>query len=82
MVLIAMLILRILSLCFQHLFLLSVHLGWMKFASVFYYLAYFCYYLWTLLHFLELFMSLTVLFQLTFTFIYSTFSKKFSVLLK
>ena len=40
---------------------------------------YFCYYLWVLLHFLVLFIGSTVLFQLTFTFIYSTFSKKFSV---
>ena len=31
---------------------------------------------------LLLFMGLIVLFQLTFTFIYSTFSKKFSVLVK
>jgi len=33
----------------------------------------------SLLHFLVLFMSLTVLFQLTFTFIYSIFNKIFSV---
>ena len=46
------------------------------FASLFYYSAYFCYYSWTPLHFLVLFMNLTILFQLTFTFIYSTFSKK------
>ena len=39
----------------------------------------FCYYLWALQYFLILFMGLTVLFQLTFTFIYSTFSKKLSV---
>ena len=32
--------------------------------------------------FLLLFMGLTVLFQLTFTFIYNTFSKKFSILVK
>jgi len=31
------------------------------------------------LYFLILFMSFTVLFHLTFTFIYNTFSKKFSV---
>ena len=55
---------------------LSVHLALALKASLFYYLAYFCYYLWTSLHFLVLFMSPTVLFQLTFTFIYSTFSKK------
>ena len=35
-----------------------------------------------LLHFLALLMDLTVLFQLTFTFIYSTFSNYFSVLAK
>ena len=34
------------------------------------------------LHFLVLFMSLTVLYQVIFTFIYSTFSKKFSILAK
>ena len=33
----------------------------------------------TLLYFLVLFMGLTVLFQLTFTFIYNIFSNKFSV---
>ena len=37
----------------------------------------FFYYLWAPLHFLVLFMDPTVLFQLTFTFIYSTFNKKF-----
>ena len=41
--------------------------------------AYFCYYSWVPLHFLVLFIGSTVLFQLTFTFIYSTFNKKFSV---
>ena len=51
-------------------------------VSLFYYSTYFCYYSWVILHFLVLFMGLTVLFQLTFTFIYSTFSKKFSVLAK
>ena len=55
---------------------LSVRLVWMKFAGLFYYSTYFCYYLWVSLHFLALFMDLTVLFQLTFTFIYSTFIKK------
>ena len=57
----------------------SMHLALMKVANLFYYLTYFCYYLWISLHFLILFISLTVLFQLTFTFIYSTFSKKFWV---
>ena len=38
------------------------------FTNLFYYLTYFCYYLWVTLHFLVLFMGLTVLFQLTFTF--------------
>ena len=42
------------------------------FASLFYYSAYFCYYSWVSLYFLVLFMDLTVLFQLIFTFIYST----------
>ena len=56
--------------------------GLMKVASLFYYLAYFYYYSWALLHFLILFMSSTVLFQLTFTSIYSTFNKNFSVLAK
>ena len=37
------------------------------------------YYLWALLYILVLFMSLIVLFQLIFTFIYSTFSNEFSV---
>jgi len=34
------------------------------------------------MHFLVLFMSPIVLFQLIFTFIYSTFNNKFSVLVK
>ena len=34
------------------------------------------------LHFLVLFIGFTVLFQLTFTFIYNTFSKKILVLVK
>ena len=56
---------------------LSVRLALMKFDNLFYYLAYFCNYSWVLLHFLMLFMIIIVLFQLTFTFIYSIFSKKF-----
>ena len=56
---------------------LSVRLANIIFANLFYYSAYFCYYLWVPLHFLILFMGPTVLFQLTFTFIYSTFNKKF-----
>ena len=57
----------------MHQFWLSfnVHLAKIIFTNLFYYSAYFCYYLWVLLHFLILFMSLTVLSQLTFTFIYS-----------
>ena len=47
------------------------------YISFFYYLAYFLYYSWVPLHFLILFMDLTLLFQLTFSFIYNTFSKKF-----
>ena len=46
------------------------------FANLFYYSTYFCYYLWVSLHFLVLFIGSTILFQITFTFIYSTFSKK------
>ena len=45
-------------------------------------LAFFWYYLWVSLYFLVPFISLTLLFQLTFTFIYSTFSKKFSISIK
>ena len=41
---------------------LSVHLAKIIFANLFYYSAYFCYYLWVPLHFLVLFMDLTVLF--------------------
>ena len=52
---------------------------WLKKSAFFYYLAYFCNYSQVLLHFLVLFMSSTVLFQLPFSFIYSTFSKKFSI---
>ena len=61
---------------------LSVCLDSLFFASLFYYLTYICYYLWAPLHFLVLFINLTILFQLTFTFIYYTFSKKNSVLAK
>ena len=56
-----------------------VYLTKIIFTNLFYYSAYFFYYSCTLLHFLVLFMDLTVLFQLTFTFIYSIFSKNFSV---
>ena len=59
--------------------LFSVRLALMKVASLFYYSAYFCYYSWALLYFLMLFIDPTVLFQLTFTFIYNTFSNKFLV---
>ena len=55
--------------------ILCVHLALMKVANLFYYSAYFYYYSWAPLHFLVLFMGLTILFQLTFIFIYSTFSK-------
>ena len=53
--------------------------GMINFVNLFYYSAYFCYYSWLLLYFLVLFMGSTILFQLTFTFIYSTFNKKFSI---
>ena len=43
---------RTLKLCLDSLF----------FVGLFHYLTYFCYYLWTLLHFLGLFMNFTVLF--------------------
>ena len=61
---------------------LSVCSTWMKFANLFYYSIYFLYYSWVLLHFLVLFMDPTILFHITFTFIYSTFSKKFSISVK
>ena len=48
-------------------------------VSLFYYSTYFCYYLWVSLYFLVLFIGSTILFQLPFNFIYSTFSKKFSI---
>ena len=57
----------------------SVCLAKIIFANLFYYLAYFWYYSWVLLYFLVLFTGSIILFQLTFTFIYSTFNKKFSV---
>ena len=56
---------------------LCVRLAKIIFAYLFYYLIYFSYYSWVSLHFLVLFMGPTILFQLTFTFIYSTLSKKF-----
>ena len=56
---------------------LSVSLDTNEKWKLFYYSAYFCYYSWDPLHFLVLFMGLTVLFQLNFTFIYSIFSNKF-----
>ena len=46
-----------------------------NFVNLFYYSVYFCYYLWALLHFLILFINLTVLFQLTFTVIIFSFRK-------
>ena len=61
---------------------LSVCLASLFFANLFYYSAYFYYYLWVPLHFLILFMNSTVLFQFTFTFIYNNFSKKFTVSVK
>ena len=60
----------------------SVRLTLIIFANLFNYLAYFYYYSWVSLHFLILFIDLTILFQPTFTFIYSTFSKKISILTK
>ena len=60
----------------------NVHLEKIIFANLFYYLAYFWYNPWDPLHFLVLFTSPIVLFQLIFTFIYSIFNKKFSVSVK
>ena len=57
----------------------SVSLAKIIFANLFYYLVYFYYYLYVSLYILVLFMSLTILFQLAFSFIYGTFNKKFSV---
>ena len=45
------------------------YLASLFFANLFYYSAYFCYYLLVILHFLVLFMGSTILFQLTFIFI-------------
>ena len=58
---------------------LSVCLASLFFANLFYYLAFFTIIHGSQLHFLVLFIGHTELFQLTFTFIYSTFSKKFSI---
>ena len=58
---------------------LSMRLGSNEKLKLFHQSAYFCYYSWAPLHFLVLFIGPIVLFQLTFTFIYSTFSNKFSV---
>ena len=49
--------------------------GMINFPNLFYYSSYFYYYSWVLLHFLVLFMELTIKFQLIFTFIYSIFNK-------
>ena len=57
----------------------SLHLDINEKWKLFYYSVYFYYYLWVPLNFLVLFMGFTVLFQLTFIFIYSTFSNKFSI---
>ena len=55
---------------------LCVCLAKIIFVNLFYYSAYFCSYLLISLHFLVLFISPTLLFQLTFIFIYNTFSNK------
>ena len=60
----------------------NVRLTNIIFVNFFYYSAYFLYFSWVSLHFLLLFMDFTILFQLTFTFIYSTFSKKNLVSMK
>jgi len=61
---------------------LSVCLAKNEKSKLFYYLAFFYYYLWAQLHFFALFMGPTILFQLTFTFICSTFNNNFSILTK
>ena len=58
------------------LLILSVRLAWLNFASLFYYLAYFCYYSWVPLPFYVLFTGPTVLIQLTFTFYLKYFQQK------
>ena len=60
----------------------SVRLDVDEKTKLFYYSTYFCYYSWAPLYFLVLFIGPTILFQLTFTFIYSIFSNKFSILAK
>ena len=60
----------------------NVRLEKIIFANLFYYSAYFWYNSWVPLHFLVLFTSPIVVFQLIFTFIYSIFNKKFSVSVK
>ena len=59
--------------------LLSVHLAKIIFTNLFYYLTYLYYYSWVPLYFLILFMSSTILFQLTF-YLYLLYfqQKKFS----
>ena len=58
---------------------LQVYLTKIIFANLLYYWSYFYYYSRVLLHFLIQFIHLTVLFQLSFIFIYRTLSKKISV---
>ena len=60
-------------------FFTKLHLDRLFFANLFYYSTYFCYYSWALLHLLVLFIDPAILFLPSFTFIYSTFSKKISV---
>ena len=52
---------------------------WNEKLKLFHYSAYFLLLFMGPLDFLALFMSLIILFQLTFTFIYNTFSNNFSV---
>ena len=61
---------------------LRLRLALVEKCKFFYYLTYFDYYSWVLLHFLVLFMGPTILFLLDFSFIYSIFSKKFLVSIK
>ena len=61
---------------------LSVRLGVGEKLKLFHYSTYFYYYSWVPLHFLAQFMSPTILFQLTFSFIYRIFNNNFLVLTK
>ena len=75
---------EIIELISKTLIRLCMRLAKIIFTNLFYYSTYICYYSKVSLHFLILFMSSNVLFQLIFIFIfiYCTFSKKFSIAVK